>query len=56
MTRNWRLATRKRNAGEAGWDIGMRAMTASNARSVARQLNIVYPEYEHKAVFVAEGS
>lgn len=29
-------------------------MTASNARSVARQLDIVYPEYRHEAMKLEE--
>jgi hypothetical protein len=46
----WRVATRKRGCPEPGWDMGNTPMTASNARSVARQLNLVYPDYQHKAV------
>lgn len=44
----WRVATRVK--GQDKWHIAKAHMTAHNARSVAKQLNVVYPENEHQAV------
>lgn len=52
MKKLWRVATQKLGTPDRTWDVGKTPMTASNARSVARQLNIVYPEYRHKAIKV----
>jgi len=62
VARDYRVATRPVPEGKTGvrvpghglrlWSIGTTPMTASNARSVAKQLNSTYPEYEHVAVKV----
>lgn len=44
----WRLASRK--IGDKKWMVSTTPMTASHARSVARQLDHVYPDWEHQAV------